>query len=173
MKMFKTLLAFPIWLAKTFLYFFMMVIGWFIGPVLLMFRNGSKLKYFDNIFGNSIDGLCGDSAYRSHEALKWYAKYWPCYWWAFIRNPVNNLIRSLGPKGIVQSISKHGNLTLSTIDGNVYWLYHVKKNWNSTYHWEVKFGYRLWDDDRINSKFVVGRYFENAIVCMIQPIRRT
>ena len=133
------------------------------GPIGYFLARYGKFFWAENIWGNPIDGYCGDKSYKEKEAKRWYIRLWPCFWWSVKRNPANALSRRLGPSGTVSYIEKRGYLTTAIIGGKKYWLFY-------TPDWPIMFklGYKLWSDNRINSKFEVGHWMSNGLAFSIQ-----
>lgn len=148
------------------------IVGAVIWPLLPKEKGRLKWEWADRIWGNPVDGICGDKRYREKNAKRWYIRPWPCWWWSCIRNPVNALIRRFGPNGTVEDrdfrASWWGYMERLKVDGRWYWMLHLQ--WPSAKH-ELWLGYRLLDDPRTGSKRVVGHHFENTILC-VPLIRR-
>jgi len=146
------------YISATMLFITAMVAGLFIIPVLLLITpNGrSKLRLLDNVYGNSADGLSGDSLYQSNQAMRWYVKPFARYNWLAIRNPANNLLRhKLNAEGTISRIEKHGNLTIVMfMNGKRYFFYYNKGG-----KYIVKFGHRFWAD-----QIKVGEYYNASFV---------
>jgi hypothetical protein len=104
---------------------FMQLIGIFLIPIFLfrqeefqpehecsrILPDGSKNKrfkdkWFDNIFGNSEDGNCGDSSYFNK-----YSKlgYWTELNWCAFRNPIHNLALKMGVDDYIVGYKWKGN----------------------------------------------------------------
>ena len=136
------------------------ILAWLTATVVGMFGGYHLARYFgigDSIWGNSVDGYCGDAAYKANQAKAWYRKLWPCWFWSCIRNPANNLLRhKLNAEGVISSIEKRSkNLTIITLmNGKKYFFYH-----NIGGRYIVKFGWRFWADqikvgEQYNASFV-------------------
>jgi len=135
---------------------FLSIIVWFaciiIGPIGYFLARYTKLPIFVNIWGNSVDGYCGDAPYRAKEAKFWLRKPWPCFWWSVIRNPANNLARNLTPQFKIEStnIPNQSNqsatnpsfiIVKSTTSSIPYWFFYTPR-----LPVMFKFGYKLWPD---------------------------
>jgi len=132
---------------------------WILAAIVGIFGGYHLARYFgigENIWGNSVDGYCGDKLYKESKAKAWFRKYWACWWWSCIRNPANNLLRhTLNAEGIISRIEKRGNLTLVTFkNGKRYFFYY-----NQGGKYLVKFGWRFWAD-----QIKVGEYYNASFV---------
>ena len=148
------------------------ILGYFVIPIALLFTPiGSKTfsnKFIDSIWGNEIDSINGDAQYNK-ERSGVLAKNFPRFSWCAVRNPVNNLIHALGPKGTIEEIRISGDITYAVIDGKEYWCMnkYVKYPWLSEKFgvgWHIQLGYRLFPDHRRGMFFEVGEFFANTIV---------
>jgi len=108
-----------------------------------------------SIWGNEVDGYCGDILYKNKEAKYWYIRMFPCFFWSCIRNPANNLLRStLSAEGMIKEIKNHGNTSVIYMeDGRKYFFYYK----NSGY--KIKIGWRFWGD-----QIKVGEYYKASFV---------
>jgi len=141
---------------------FWYVAGFFIVPYLCLVtpKGSKKWKYLDHIYGNkSSDGLDGDPDYQRRvkrfRRFRWY-----------LRNPINNYLRSLGPNGTIQRITgksdKEVDYLAIWVDGKKYWMYDVRLI-GRIHLW---FGYKLLEDWRpeINARIEIGKHFENEML---------
>jgi len=94
-----------------------------------------------DIWGNYVDGFCGDKPYRDNEAKRWYSCLWPCFWWSCIRNPANNLARNyLSAEGTISRITRKGNTTFITmVNGKKYFFYYKESGY------KIKLGWKFWE----------------------------
>jgi len=122
-------------------------------------------KKINSIWGNSVDGLSGDSPYRSGEAYSWLRRPWPSFWWACIRNPANNFTRNVTEEFVIADIQKTKSLTIVTdADGGKYFFLY-------TPHWPVMFklGYKMWPD---NPDLLLGNNLHPKLAFSIQRGKR-
>ncbi len=149
---------------------------WLIMPMFLLAVTpftAKRLRWLDSVWGNKLDGLGYDFQKESSRVTMpntWYNRRWPRYFW-LIRNPASNLLRRLGPDGIVEWVHYQGILTTAKIGKHVYFLIHWKHVWGKHYS-EIKIGVKLWDDDRTKSKLIPGHRFQNSLAFSFQPWRR-
>ena len=129
-------------------------------------RRTDRWPMLDSIFGNRIDGIDGDAAYRKRVA-KPFLRRWR---WSALRNPVNNYLRMVGPNGMVWSIKPidKGLVqgTMAVIDGKRYFFIRIKISRS----WQLWFGYRLFRDDRTDSKLEIGHHLENTL--LLWPVKK-
>jgi len=127
-------------------------LAWFFATIIGLFGGYHLARYTgigDGIWGNSIDGYCGDTNYKSKEAKAWFRKLWPCYWWSCIRNPAHNLAKNiLCAEGTIESITIHGRLSIVVMDGKKYFFYYKRDGY------PVKLGWKLWANE-----IQVGEYY--------------
>jgi len=137
--------------------------GFIIVPILdLVTPKGAKhFRWLDSVYGNpSSDGLEGDPDYQSR------VKTLRRFRWSQLRNPVNALLRSYGPNGVVQRVTatRLGKVTkvVTWVNGERYWMIDIEL-WRKGHLW---FGYKLFDDWRpeINSRLLIGSHFENMMI---------
>ena len=151
------------------------------GPIMVgvidMLTPTSKLtwKYLDHIYGNRIDSIDGDAAYR----IKVPSKKLRRYRWCALRNPINNYLRNKGINGTLDRLETDGighngtrlkRLVTRTIwmkDGKVYKLRELKVLPFIYLYW----GYMILEDYRstVNSRFIKGHHFENRLI--LSPLR--
>lgn len=136
------------------------MLGFIIVPFLCLATNigERKWKYLDHIYGNPIDPLDGDLAYQAK------VTFLRRFRWSQLRNPINACLRSIGPYGIVTSISYSKHTTFATIGSEDY--YFTQYPIFGLYLW---LGYKLLDDPRIDSKLEIGHHFENQMI--LWPIK--
>lgn len=156
MQLRSTIILVPISIIRWFLSLTIWFLAVVTGPIGYFLAKYTKLSIFVNIWGNSVDGYCGDAPYQAKEAKFWLRRPWPCFWWSVIRNPANNLARRLAPKFKVESMNiPHTNggeiesnpanpifiIVESTTSSIPYWFFYTPR-------WPVmfKFGYKLWPD---------------------------
>lgn len=139
---------------------FWWLLGFVIVPYLCMVTplGSRKWKYLDHIYGNPIDPLGGDLAYQAK------VTFLRRFRWSQLRNPINAYLRSLGPYGIVESVSHTKHTTYATIGGEDYYFTQYP-----IFGWYIWSGYKLLNDPRINSILRVDRHFENMMI--IWPIK--
>ncbi len=129
-------------------------------------RKTDKWPVLDSLFGNSIDGIDGDVAYRSR-VPKPFLRRWR---WCALRNPVNNYLRMVGPNGLVSEIRPidKGLVqgTVAVIGGKRYFFVRIKLS----RAWQLWFGYRLFRDDRTDSRLEIGHHLENAM--LLWPVKK-
>lgn len=132
--------------------------GFIIVPVLSIVtpRNSFKWKWLDDVYGNPIDGVDGDLAYRNEVPNPFMRR----FRWSQLRNPINAYLRKLGPNGTVESISHKKHTTTATIDGAEYKFTQYPLVFGLYLWW----GYKLLDDYRINSRLEIGHHFENQMI---------
>lgn len=103
--------------------------------------------------------IAGDSAY--HQRAKPFLRR---YRWCFLRNPLNNWLRYLGPNGTVWHIHhrKYGRVSLTTckVCSTPYFFMDIA----ITEHWHIWLGYRLFRDDRTGSALEQGHHLENTML---------
>jgi len=133
------------------------------GPIGYPIARYTNQPWFVSIWGNRIDGYCGDDPYKNNEALYWLRKPWPCFWWSVIRNPANNLARDLiDPFKVMSIVTKlNGKLIIvESYDGQLYWFFYTPT-------WPVMFklGYKLWID---SSALNVGKIYHPKLAFSIQ-----
>ena len=163
-------------------------IDYIIGMILLVFgvvviaiidvltpASKSKWKYLDHIYGNRIDSIDGDAAYRAKVPNKKLRR----YRWCALRNPINNYLRNKGINGNLSSLRTDGighngtrlkRLVTRTIwmeDNSKYTLRELQVFSKLYLYW----GYMILEDWRptVNSKFEKGHHFENRL--MLSPLR--
>jgi len=134
-------------------------LAWLVATIIGIFGGYHLARYLgigEGIWGNSVDGYCGDDYYQINQGQAWYRKYWACWWWSCIRNPANNLLRhKLNAEGIISKIEKHGNLTLVTFkNGKRAFFYYYKGRFHS-----VKLGWKLWGNE-----IKVSEYYDASFV---------
>jgi len=133
------------------------LVGFILVPVILAFTpKGSRtLRWLDGVYGNKIDGIDGDAAYKAKvTTLRRFR-------WTQLRNPVNNLLRAYGPNGTVQAIRTTKYSVIATINGKDYPFIRRPLIGKRLWLW---WGYKLLDDNRINSHLVIGQHFENQMI---------
>jgi len=134
-------------------------LAWFIAAMAGMFGGYFLARYTGigySIWGNSVDGYCGDKLYKNKEAKHWLVRCFPCYNWSCIRNPANNLLRhTLNAEGIIKTIEVKGHLTIVTFeDGCRFFFYY-----NEGGKYLVKFGHRFWKQE-----IKIGEYYNASFV---------
>jgi len=144
-------------------------LGWYLAgfilvPILcLLTPAGSReWKYLDRIYGNPIDGIGGDIAYKAKVTR------FRRFRWSQLRNPLNNYLRSLGPSGTVESIRREGDTVYATIAGKEWYFRQREVIAGRLYLWT---GTKLIDDNRIDSKLEVGHYFHNMLCPPLWPFK--
>ena len=155
----KVLITVPLWLLGV-------LFGWILDLVTPKDRRTWPVPILDLIYGNKVDGIDGDAAYKKrvkHPFLRRYR-------WCFLRNPLNNWLRYLGPNGTVWYIRhrKYGRISLTTckVCSTPYFFADIR----ITDRWHLWFGYRLFRDDRTKSKLIEGHHLENTM--LIWPIKK-
>ena len=129
-------------------------------------RQTDKWPVLDSLFGNEVDGIDGDAAYQ-RRVTNPFLRRWR---WCALRNPVNNYLRLVGPNGLVSEIRliDRGLVqgTVATIGGKRYFFIRVK----ISRAWQLWFGYRLFRDDRTNSRLEIGHHLENTM--LLWPVKK-
>jgi hypothetical protein len=134
--------------------------GFIIVPVLCLItpKHERCWRWLDSIYGNKIDGIDGDSAYKAKVRVA------RRFRWSQLRNPINNLLRRFGPAGVVESVeisdTYQRKLIKATIGGRKYAFLQYRIA-GDIHFW---FGHVLLNDDRIDSKLEEGHHFENRMV---------
>ena len=131
-----------------------------------------KWPVLDCLFGNRIDGIDGDAAYQ-RRVTNPFLRRWR---WSALRNPVNNYLRLVGPNGTVSEIRPvDKGLVQGTIvaldgdryfEGDRYFFVRIKLS----RAWQLWFGYRLFRDDRTNSRLEIGHHLENTL--LLWPVKK-
>jgi len=124
------------------------IVGGFIGGYFL----ARYMNIGESIWGNSVDGYDGDVRYKNKEALVWFRKMWPSWWWSVMRNPANNLARRLAAKGTVLKIVQKGNLKIVTMTNNKRYFFYFTPN--NKLMW--KLGHKLWDSLAVEGVDISG-----------------
>jgi len=138
------------------------IAGFILVPIVLSqtAAESRKLRWLDNIYGNKIDGIAGDSAYKAKvTTLRRFR-------WTVLRNPLNNLLRSYGPNGTVEAVHETKYSIIAQISGKQYTFTRLPLFGGKLWIW---WGYKLLNDDRINSRLEVGHSFENQMI--LWPIK--
>jgi len=149
-------------------------------------KGGFHWRWADRIWGNEMDGLSGDAGYyRDHvnapflryrdvawylmplvpviNAHKAFQKRFPCFVWACVRNPANNLARHIGPSGIINYVRHKGHLHIYTLhNGKRFFFYYTP---DKLLMWKI--GYKAWPDS-----YTVGKHFDGAIAFSLQRGQR-
>jgi len=119
------------------------------GPIGYLIARTTGL--LESVYGNSVDGWGGDAPYKAKEAKVWFRKPWPDFWWSVVRNPANNLARSLTATGEATNVKHTKHFHTATIDGEKLWFLY-------TPDWPVmlKLGYKIWpsvsEGDKLTAK---------------------
>jgi len=135
-------------------------LGLFIVPLLCLItpKHERCWRWLDSIYGNKVDGIDGDSAYKVKVRIA------RRFRWSQLRNPINNLLRSFGPSGVVTIVkrdeTRRYKLVTATVGGRQYRFLQYRLL-GDIHFWH---GHVLLDDHRINSKLEVGHHFENRMV---------
>ena len=117
-------------------------------------------SFVDSIWGNSIDGLSGDTPYRNNEATSIIRRFWPSFWWTCVRNPANNYIRTVVEPQEITYIERTGHITIVDFaEQRLVFFY--------TPDWPVMFkiGYKLWPND---PSLKVGNTYSPKLAFSIQ-----
>jgi len=134
-------------------------VTWLIAAIAGMFGGYNLARYCgigESIWGNSVDGYCGDFAYKANQGQAWYRKYWACWWWSCIRNPANNLLRrTLNAEGIIKTIEVKGSLTIITFEDRRRFFFF----YNEGGKYIVKFGHRFWKQE-----IKIGEFYSASFV---------
>jgi len=141
---------------------FWYVTGFAIVPFLCLVtpKDSRHWRYLDNIYGNPYDPIGGDAAYQ--------AKFFKRFRWTQLRNPINQLLRSLGPCGEVEKVWKTKYTDHAIIGGKHYYSFQFPLVFGFYFWW----GYKLLDDWRPRerphgdpvSKLIVGHKFDNQMM---------
>ena len=135
----------------------------------------SNWNYLDHIYGNRIDSIDGDAAYRAKVTSKKIRR----YRWCALRNPINNYLRNKGINGNLDRLQTDGighngarlkRLVTRTVwmeDNSIYKLRELQVFSHLYLYW----GYMILEDYRstVNSRFIKGHHFENRLI--LSPLR--
>jgi len=145
--------------------------GFIIVPFLCLVtpKRARRWRYLDRIYGNPYDPLDGDAPYKRE------AKSFRRFRWSQLRNPINMLLRTLGPCGVVEKIWSTKYTDHAIISGKHYYSFQFPLFFGLYFWW----GYKLLDDWRIRtrphggpiSKLAVGHRFDNQM--MLWPIKNS
>jgi len=136
----------------------MYLAGFVIVPILCLVtkQGANRWCWLDGIYGNKVDSINGDSAYKAKVATA------RRFRWCQLRNPINNYLRSLGPNGAIQYIDIYSPYAMSiTVNGVHYRFSQTVIIPGKLYWW---WGYKLLDDPRTGSKVDIGHHFENQMI---------
>jgi len=126
-------------------------------------QNSHKLRWLDSIYGNKIDGIDGDSAYKAKvSTLRRFR-------WTQLRNPINNLLRAYGANGTVMNVDITSTPRRKVIRALISGEYYKFSQTLLFGQWHWWWGVKLLNDDRIGSKLEQGHHFENMMI--IWPIK--
>jgi len=141
----------------------LLIIGAVLGWILDLSTPRSATRWpgiLNYIYGNDVDGIDGDAAYRQRARRRFLRR----YRWCFLRNPLNNWLRRMGPNGTVWGIRhyKYGRISLTRckVNGTPYFFASV--HLFGPYH--IWLGYRLFRDDRTGSALEEGHHLENTML---------
>jgi len=150
---------------------FWYVVGFAIVPFLCLVtpKHARHWRYLDHIYGNPYDPLDGDAPYKME------AKSFRRFRWSQLRNPINMLLRTLGPCGRVEKIWSNKYIDYAIIDGKQYYSLQYPLPFGMYFWW----GYKLLEDwrdrDRPHgsrtSRLRVGHMFDNQM--MLWPIKNS
>jgi len=141
----------------------LLITGFIIVPILDLITPRSETErwpWFDDIYGNPVDGIDGDKAYRERVKTRFMRR---TRWCAF-RNPINNYLRSLGPYGRVEGVKEYHSGRFhridATIGGEEYHMCRYRLFGSVYWQW----GYNLLNDDRTDSRLEPLWHFENRML---------
>jgi len=141
--------------------------GFVIVPILCLttHKNVHHWQYLDNIYGNPYAPIGGGVTYK--------AKVFRRFRWSQLRNPINQLLRNLGPCGEVEKVWKTKYTDHAIIGGKHYYSFQFPLVFGLYFWW----GYNLLDDWRPRkrphgspvSRLIVGHKFDNQMMfCFIK-----
>jgi len=136
-------------------------------PIILHYTpaGAKKLRWLDSIYGNKIDGPDGDAAYQAK------VKHFRRFRWLQLRNPINNLLRRLGPNGVIRSIKADVDfnnpdywkgeyrIEITMTDGRRY----IAGAYTIVGRLHFVWGFAPYRDDRIGSVLKPMHHFENRL----------
>ena len=169
----------------------MTVIGWVVIPFFLKrveefdCEHGYRTvrfrdKWFDNIFGNSEDGIDGDSYYYQKIGGRENCNLWTRYNWVAFRNPIHNLALSQGVNEVIVAHTWHGNRYTEDRIGHEGYCYSVAtgesgreykmirwcKLWNSSHGIEFNFGYKNFNIQEVN------KHYKYSFTVSVNPFKK-
>lgn len=151
------------------------VIGLFVVAIAIPFRvsgvSGSDGRPIVNLprwawlFGNDYDGLLGDKRgwWAANTPLGWPVdSFWAMWWWAAVRNPVNNMrfVKLWQAPVVGSTITYKGDFFVRDSPGNAGWQFVKTENggqrwygfylvhqWSDTRAFVIRMGFKVQPDD--------------------------